>query len=519
MNEYVIAKYIRLSLDDAQTDSMSIKNQRLLLDAHIAELDIPNTRVIERVDNGYSGTNFERPGVQELLELVRAGEVNCVLVKDFSRFGRNAIETGYFIERVFPLFGLRFISVTDGYDSDNYVGDTGGLEVSFCFLKHEYYSRDLSRKIKSARREKMRRGESVKKDCRFGYGLDEKRRMIIDEPAADTVRLIFKLMRNGSSLAKIAKRLYEDKRPTPREHKRRATDPLCVWDVGTIGQILRDEQYTGMYVAGKTRMGDFGSGKQIAVHESEWIKIPNQHPAIIDKPLFDAVRAVIDAKGESVCKRMVGTTQRYKGISSPLKGLVVCGSCGHIMTLTQTANPRFVCHFTRNAADAECHRLRVEAKELEDSLFGIIRKQTLTVCNISDSTDLIDRKSGLQSECEKRTERLNDEKQRLYEQFVIGEIGADDYKTAKIPLDAEFARLTRTGTVLAEEAKKLAEMKAINEERRSIAELVACENTLTRPFAEALIDRVLVYPGERIKIEWKFADRFDNNTEELKNAK
>jgi hypothetical protein len=101
---------------------------------------------------------------------------------------------------------------------------------------------------------------------------------------------------------------------------------------------------------------------------------------------------------------MVDTKQRYKGVTSPLKGLVVCGSCGHVMMLTQTANPRFVCHFTRNAAGAECHRLGIEAKELEDSLFDIIRKQTQTVCNISDSDDLPDRKSGLQSECEKRAD-------------------------------------------------------------------------------------------------------------------
>jgi DNA invertase Pin-like site-specific DNA recombinase len=110
MGEYTIAKYIRLSLDDAISDSMSIENQRLLLDAHIAGLDIPNVTVIERVDNSCSGVDFERPGIQELLELVRAGRVNCIAVKDFSRFGRNAIETGYFIERVFPLFGVRFIS-------------------------------------------------------------------------------------------------------------------------------------------------------------------------------------------------------------------------------------------------------------------------------------------------------------------------------------------------------------------------------------------------------------------------
>ncbi|MCL2342870.1 MAG: recombinase family protein, partial [Firmicutes bacterium] len=159
MGDYVIAKYIRLSIEDSKSDSMSIENQRLLLDRHISAMNLSNAEILEFVDNGHSGTNFERPAVQELLELVRLGQVNCVLVKDFSRFGRSAIEVGYFIERVFPLFGVRFISVSDGFDSAEHVGDTGGMEVSFKFIMHEYYSRELSRKIKSAKQEKMRRGE------------------------------------------------------------------------------------------------------------------------------------------------------------------------------------------------------------------------------------------------------------------------------------------------------------------------------------------------------------------------
>ena len=138
MDKQILAKYIRLSLDDTQSDSMSIEHQRLILDKYIldSELDGP---VQEFVDNGFTGTNFERPAVQELLELVREGKVGAILVKDFSRFGRDAIETGYFIERVFPLYQVRFISVSDHFDSFDYNGDTGGMEVAFKLLMSEYY--------------------------------------------------------------------------------------------------------------------------------------------------------------------------------------------------------------------------------------------------------------------------------------------------------------------------------------------------------------------------------------------
>ncbi len=169
MSKYVIANYIRLSLEDAKYDSLSIPNQRLLLDCHIDSLDMTAVETLEFVDNGYSGTNFERPAVQELIDLVRLGKVDCIIVKDFSRFGRNIIETGYFLEMVFPLFHTRFIAVSDDFDSKDYVEDTGGMEVAFKYLMSEQYSKDLSRKIKSAKYSKMARGEYQGKICAYGY--------------------------------------------------------------------------------------------------------------------------------------------------------------------------------------------------------------------------------------------------------------------------------------------------------------------------------------------------------------
>ena len=144
MLKYIIALYLRLSIDDKKVESMSIESQRQLLRKFAADLPIDNIEIVEYVDNGYSGTNFERPAVQELLDDVRAMKINCIIVKDFSRFGRNSIEVGYFTQQVFPLFNVRFISVSDGYDSDDHKGDTGGMEVAFKYLVNEYYSRRIS---------------------------------------------------------------------------------------------------------------------------------------------------------------------------------------------------------------------------------------------------------------------------------------------------------------------------------------------------------------------------------------
>ena len=162
---YVIALYIRLSTEDSKVGSFSIENQKNVLHQYVDAMEgIKNVEVLEFIDNGYSGTNFERPAVQELLDRIQEGKINCIVVKDFTRFGRNSIEVGYLMEMVFPLYGIRFISINDNFDSDTLHGDTGGINVAFKYLVSEFYSRDLSIKYKSAKYVKFRRGGIPEQD-------------------------------------------------------------------------------------------------------------------------------------------------------------------------------------------------------------------------------------------------------------------------------------------------------------------------------------------------------------------
>lgn len=226
MTKYKIALYIRLSLEDSKYDSLSIENQRMILNEYALSMpEAVNAELREFVDNGYSGTNFERPAIQELLELVRANKVDCIIVKDFSRFGRNSLETGYFMERVFPLFHTRFISVSDDYDSTRYKGDTGGMDVAFKYLIAEYYSRDMSIKEKSAKYAKMERGEYQSKICPYGYRKSADGRMEPDPEAAETVQLIFQLAAAGNGGAEIARQLTARHIPTPGEYKAAQREP------------------------------------------------------------------------------------------------------------------------------------------------------------------------------------------------------------------------------------------------------------------------------------------------------
>jgi hypothetical protein len=293
---------------------------------------------------------------------------------------------------------------------------------------NELYSRDLSEKIKRTREIKTRRGEMVSKNCPHGYMLDENRKLVIDEQAAPAIRMIFNLRAEGKGAEHIRKALYDAKFPAPGEYKamRRGklnADPRCIWGASVIRQILIDEQYMGTYVAGKTETLAVGSGKQVKKDESEWIKIPNHHPAIIEKGLFVAVQIVLNA-GRPQPKRVPETSKRYAAAQiSPLKGKVSCGCCGHVMGLSCTKNAAFRCNFSRAATDAECHKLSIKEKELADVLFGMIRNRAHEILKTDapETLNVSADRMGKPDGDEWHIEALKN----LYEQFADGEITAE----------------------------------------------------------------------------------------------
>lgn len=297
MNNYVIAKYIRLSMDDAVSESLSIPNQHLILDRHIEELDIPNATVLEFVDNGYTGTNLERPAVQEMLELVRCGGVNCIVTKDFSRFARNAMESGYYIEQVFPLYHVRFIAVGDYFDSSDYKDGTGGIDVAFRFLMHEHYSKDLSMKVSSALRVLMENGEHIVGGAIYGYRKNDSGKWELDPEPAEVVKHIFQYALEGLSTSQIRDKMYEARYLPPREYSdiKLGKDimPKYNWGTKAIHRILTNEQYTGSYIAGKHKSKHIGGKGQIKTDKSDWIIFPDSHPAIVSKKDFSIVQDML----------------------------------------------------------------------------------------------------------------------------------------------------------------------------------------------------------------------------------
>ena len=260
MNEWVIGKYIRLSdadrdlmRKDGKTESESVTHQKALIQNFISQdKDLKDCEQYEFFDDGFSGTNFNRPSFEKLIGEIRKGKINCVIVKDFSRFGRDYIELGDYLERIFPFMGVRFISINDHYDSLDYKGTTGGLDVVMKNIVYDYYSKDLSAKVKTAKRAKMKKGLYIGGHIPYGYrqSAKDRRRIEIDPEAAEIVREIFDLALSGMKTTDIAKTMNEKgydmpsvyyRKKHPKSKKFGNVTELCCWSDCSIIRILQNK--------------------------------------------------------------------------------------------------------------------------------------------------------------------------------------------------------------------------------------------------------------------------------------
>ncbi len=507
MQKYVIALYIRLSLEDCKYDSLSIENQRLVLHEYAANMpEADRAEVLEFVDNGYTGTNFERPQVQNLLEMVRANKIDCIIVKDFSRFGRNSIETGYFMERVFPLFHTRFISVSDDYDSDQHKGDTGGMDVAFKYLINEYYSKDMSIKSKSAKYAKMQRGEYQSKICPYGYRKSADGRMEPDPEAAEVVKLIFRLSAEGVNATDIARELVRRHIPTPGEYKAARgnhTHDISrtngLWANSTVLRILEDERYTGTYIIGKRAVIEVGGTRNRTKPRDKWFVIPDHHPAIIDKAVFDESRA----------KQFRYALPHKQTRSYPLKGKAFCGCCGHSLSRSMQKTSYYMCRHSQVDVSSPCYKLKAEATALEQTVFLTLKKQLEAVIAEDFSEEQQARLLiPARAEYEQQLQALQDSKMELYEQYQLREITLPEYKEKKAVCDEHILQVKNAYAALVAQAKKKQEVQSQQRERQTIQHAIQNADGLTVELAELLIERVNVYPDKRIEIVYTVKDLF-----------
>jgi DNA invertase Pin-like site-specific DNA recombinase len=382
---YIIAKYLRISAEDIDLDgfdkfeSNSIANQRALLDDFIGRIpEFAGCEVIETLDDGRTGTNFLRPGVQKLIEMAQSGKVQCIVVKDLSRWGRNYLEVGDFLEQKFPAWGVRFISLNDCYDSAKLNGATGGIDIAFRNLIYDLYSQDLSEKVKSAKISAAKSGKYTNGLSFYGYvkDPDDPRKLVIDEKTADVVRRVFDLTAQGLTPNRIAKILNDERVPTAQDRKvelgekrRWRLDDGSFWYGSVIANIVRDERYTGKLIYGKSRSIEVGSkGKQQRVPKSEWIVVPDAIPAIVSEEQYKAAN------------RHITERRTHNAIASPSKLLFArklkCGHCGLCMkSVHRTSDVKYHC-FTKELTDKlGCGEYWVFEKDVAAAVLAALQQQ------------------------------------------------------------------------------------------------------------------------------------------------
>lgn len=510
------AVYIRLSEEDGKGRSSSIDTQKQIIDNFIALY--PDLEVFEYyIDNGTTGRHFEREAFQRMLADIELGKIDCVACKDLSRMGRNSIDTGYYIEKYFPLHNVRFIAVTDDFDSDKDDG-ANGLMISLKNMINEAYSMDIGKKIKAQQEQAIKDGQFVGAKPPYGYkkSPNDCHKLIVNEDTAPIVKRIFEMASTGTGLTAICLTLNAEKIPTAGKYNFESgidtsTRFSGIWSTWTIGKLLQSETYLGHLVQGRSTSFN---RKQTQKDKLEWVKVENTHEAIISQELFDKVQEI---RNKAYVKSPVSCTENI------FKGLIFCGHCGKNLhrqkVIQKRAGEIYVFHcISRNRISKDYCNSHIHFKEedLKATILCIIEKQSTAIFDMSlsmkkQSRD-IDKRLKTQSDelalIAKDIDKHRKYLKSLYENLASGIIDVTEYKVLKQGYE-EKIETARTYYFALE-----IQVKTLNEQIYNLQSLdnnlktVNKKAVLTREIIENLIEKIVVFDKDNIEITFKFSNSF-----------
>lgn len=516
-----MAFYVRLSMEDddlkssAKTESNSVTNQRKLLwDFYESHPKFKEYEVVEFCDDGYTGTNFKRPRFMAMMELARQKEIHCIVVKDLSRFGRDYLEVGAYLEMILPLFGTRFISVNDSFDSDDYIGTTGGLELALRNLINGLYSKDLSVKIKSANRTRNRRGDYWGGAAFYGYVLNpkDKHKIMIDVAVSKVIERIFDECLEGRSASQTAKRLNADGIPSPSAYKRmlgrlyngRVADNDPIWTASTVLRILQDERYTGKMISNKRETVGISTGKMRSVSAKEWIVVEGTHDAIISQEVFDAAALARSRRVKKINKNTSGDRA---------KNLFVCGYCGRKLQKSVGTATHLFCTKAGVTSESSCSRLHEPMEDLQGQVLKVVKTFAKLLIEQAAETKIQRNLEGLRlekkaAETERTLQSLQNGKLDLYEEYRSGKISREKFMAVQEERQLEINRLKEE---LAQMELRIDRLKSGKERMTEWTENAGDVQALTEYRPEVirkLIEKIRVYGQGRIEIDLLSNDSF-----------
>lgn len=527
---FKVAIYLRLSKDDGdfsfsekgKNESNSIHNQRELLLAFLAkhpEMELYD----EYKDDGRTGTNFDRPEFNRMMEDVRRGKINCIIVKDLSRFGRDYIECGKYIEKIFPQLGIRFISVNDGFDT-NTVSSSDSIIIPFKNLINDSYSRDISIKVRSNLDVKRRQGEFISNFAVYGYAKDpmDKNHLVIDEVAASIVRDIFQWKIDGLSPERIACRLNEGGILSPMEYKKSKgskfkssfqTGTKALWSHVAVRRILQNEVYTGVLVQGRRTTPNYKTKKFIYKDEAEWVRVEGKHEAIISRPRFDLVQQLLSEDTRAAEK---------KSAVHPYCGRIFCADCDApaVRKTVKSGGRQYVYYVcSANKADRNtCSKHSIREDVLNAAVLATIQRQIEVILDWDRALQQIDSMSWERAELRKLdanieyqnqiVERNNALRLGIYEDLQSGILTKSEFLTMK----EEFAaRIEQAKGVIAQLMTDKNNIQHGLSKRQSwLSQFKEYENVseITRILIVSLVERINIFEGSEIEVVFRHRDQF-----------
>ena len=515
----ITALYCRLSRDDEYSgDSVSIQTQKAMLSQYAEEKGFLNCEFF--VDDGYSGTNFNRPDFQRMISLVEQGKVGAVIVKDLSRLGRNYLMTGNYTEVIFPEYDVRFIAINDSVDSAN-----GDNEFApFKNIINEWYAKDCSRKVKSAFRTKAIKGEYTGGFPAFGYQKDpDDRHHLIPDEHAPIVKKMYRMALEGVSNYHIAKWLENEKVPTPRaylmdEFGKYKMNSLVkhpyAWTKGTVTRILSNPIYLGKLVSLRYQTRSFKDKRIIPRPEEEWITVENTHQALVDQETFDIVQERISVKQRAT----------WEESDNMFRGLLICSGCNTRMVFARrtgrTSKGSFCCNKHRRYGGTECSAHYITLEQVQEILLEDIRRHA-NLCRedkeayVAFLVEASEKGAGARTKnlmkemeaCTSRLEQLDVILNQLYEDHALHKIPDDRYVTMSDKYSEEYrtvkaqvSKLEEDRSVFSRKIRQADSFSQLIEEYSDITEL-------TSELLHTLIDHVVVH--EKEEIDGEVVMRFD----------
>ena len=522
---YKAAIYVRLSKDDRdKAESNSITNQKELIKDYL--MSFPEIQVCsERVDDGFSGVDFLRPDFELMLDDIKAGLINCVVVKDFSRFGRNYIEVGKYLENIFPFLGVRFISVNDGYDSIKKRTDADDLIVPFKNLMNDAYSRDISVKIRSQLAVKRKKGEFIGNFVTYGYvkSVENKNKILVDEYAAEIVRDIFKWKLEGLSGGSIAKRLDSRGELSPMEYKRYCglnfttsfkVNTKSKWTPKAVGRILSNPIYIGVLEQGKRTTPNHKLKNEILKPLEDWAVVKDNHEPIINRQVFEIVQELLLSDTRIAPEKSNVYT---------LSGKLFCADCSNTMVRKNVPSSckkytYYVCSTKKNGKGCTMHS--TSENELIDVILTSIKSQISNILELEDILNHIDTLKFKEKESKKlnaslaiqaqEIERYKSFKLTVYEDYKDRLLEKDEYKEFTQLYSTKLIEATKAATRLESEINSI--MNGEHKSQGWIDEFKKHKNIkeLSRSVVVSLIKKIAVHEDGLIDIIFMYRDKYQD---------